>query len=179
MQAFHWPIFFRAFLRFVLLRITRRPLLAPPIPERDFDPASLPPLSNTSSPTLAPSSPSSSPPATPDHIKNNHVPLLPHPLLALPSPSHSDSSVEDYLLPKALTTSAVKPSTSLIRALSSPVEWLSEIIYILRPLIYGTRISNIIRQDHLTRLSLSYFIGYKQGLKSSSNHSACHGTGFS
>ncbi|KIM85153.1 hypothetical protein PILCRDRAFT_349833 [Piloderma croceum F 1598] len=128
----------KALLRLVLLRITRRPLLAPPIPERDFDPASLPTPSNTSSPTLAPSSPSSSPPATPDHIKNNHVPLPPHPLLGLSSSSPSDLSVEEYLLPKALTTSAVKPSTSLVRTLSSPIEWLSEIIYILRPLIYAT-----------------------------------------
>lgn len=117
----------KAFLRFVLLRITRRPLLTPSIPERDFDPASLPPPSNTSSPTLAPSSPSSSPPATPDHIKNNHVRLPPHPLLAPPSPASSDSSVEDYLLPKALTTSSVKPSTSLVRTLSSPIEWLSKL----------------------------------------------------
>jgi len=125
----------KAFLKFLLVRITRRPLLAPPIPERDFDPASLLPSSNTSSPTLAPSSPASSPPATPDHIKNNHVPLLPHPLLACPPP---DSSVEDYLLPKALTTTTVRPSISLVRPLSSPTDWLSEIIYMLRPLVYAT-----------------------------------------
>ena len=152
-------VFIRAFLRSVLLRITRRPLLAPPIPERDFDPASLPPPSNMSTPTLAPSSPASSPPATPDHIKNNHVPLPPHPLLAFPPPARSDSSVEDYLLPKALTTSSVRPSISLVRTLSSPIDWLSEIIYILRPLIYGMcdhTLSGYISYKHL-----SYFIGHK------------------
>lgn len=38
----------------------------------------------------------------------------------------------------------MKPSTSLVRTLSSPVEWLSEIIYILRPLIYGMLVSHLI-----------------------------------
>ena len=28
----------------MILRITRRPLVSPPIPERDFDPANIPPL---------------------------------------------------------------------------------------------------------------------------------------
>lgn len=128
---------FRALLRFILLRISRRPLISPPIPERDFDPTSLPPPSNASTPTLVPSSPSSSPPATPDHLRNNHIPLPPHQLFTPPPPTRSDTSVEDYLLPKALTTSSVRPSTSLVRPLSSPQDWLSETIYILRPLVYG------------------------------------------
>ncbi|GLB36118.1 putative peroxisomal membrane protein (Pex16) [Lyophyllum shimeji] len=122
----------KAALRFVLLRITRRPILSPPIPERDFDPMSLPPSSNNSSPTLAPSSPSPSPPATPDHLRNNHIPLPPHSLLS----GRSESSVEEYLLPKAMTTSSVKPSLSLVRPISSPQDWLAESIYILRPLVY-------------------------------------------
>lgn len=148
----------RACLRATLLRITRRPLLSPPIPERDFDPASLPPpSSNTSSPTLVPSSPSWSRPATPEHLKNNHVPLPIHPLLTQPSASRSDSSVEDYLLSKALTTSSVKEPASLVRALSSPVEWLSEIIYILRPLVYGT-ITPLLSSMYLTSSS-SFPIG--------------------
>ncbi|KAI0003715.1 peroxisome membrane protein [Russula compacta] len=49
-------------LKFILLRITRRPLMSPPIPERDIDPESLPPPSTRSSPTLVPSSLGSSPP---------------------------------------------------------------------------------------------------------------------
>jgi peroxin-16 len=132
----------RAVLRLVLVRITHRPLLTPPIPERDFDPSTFPSPSNASSPTLVPTSPSHSLPTTPEHLKNNHVPLEPHPLL-LPSPSNrSDISVEDYLQPKALTTSSVKVSTSLIKALSSPQDWLSEIIYIIRPLVYGEKLFN-------------------------------------
>ncbi|KII93730.1 hypothetical protein PLICRDRAFT_152744 [Plicaturopsis crispa FD-325 SS-3] len=132
----------KAFLRFFMLRITRRPLLSPPIPERDFDPAAIPSHSNASSPTLAPSSPASSPPVTPDHLKNNRTPLPPHPLLTPPPPTRSDTSVEDYLLPKALTTASVRPSLSLVRALSSPQDWLSEGIYILRPLVYAVLLTS-------------------------------------
>jgi peroxin-16 len=127
----------RAMLRFILLRITRRPLLSPPIPEREFDPTTLTPSSHESSPTLAPSSPSSSPPATPDHLRNNHSTLPPHSLLMGSPQMHVDTSVQDYLLSKAMTTSSVKLPVSLIQTLSSPQDWLGEIIYILRPLVYG------------------------------------------
>ena len=125
---------FRVSLRLFLLKITQQPLVSPPIPERDFDPAVLPPSSTTSSPTLAPSSPQPSHPVTPDHLRNNLVPLPPHPLL---SSAQSDTSAEDYLLPKSLTTSSVKPSLSLVRNLSGLQDWSAELIYILRPLIYG------------------------------------------
>lgn len=133
----HIPIIHRAMLRFLLLRITRRPLLFPPIPERAFDPTTPPPSSHESSPTLAPSSPSSSPTATPDHLRNNHSPLPPHPLLTVSPQKPIDTSVQDYLLPKAMTTSSVKLPASLIQTLSSPQDWIGEIIYVLRPLIYG------------------------------------------
>ncbi|KAL1720702.1 peroxisome membrane protein [Schizophyllum commune] len=132
----------KAILRFLLLKITRRPILSPPIPEREFDPESLSApqasASVSSSPTLAPSSPSSSPPATPEHLKNNQVPLPPHPLLTAPPISRSRNDVEDFLLPKALTPSAVKPPLALVRPFTSPTEWLAEIIYVLRPLIYAS-----------------------------------------
>ncbi|KAH8835308.1 peroxisomal membrane protein PEX16 [Flagelloscypha sp. PMI_526] len=127
----------KASLRILLLRLSRRPLVSPPIPERDFDPATMPAPSTSSSPTLAPSSPSSSPPATPEHLKNNHIPLPPHPLLASPPVAKTSVIIDDYLLPKALQTSTIKPAMSLIRALSSPQDWLSEILYILRPLVYA------------------------------------------
>lgn len=130
--------FARAILRFILLRITRRSLLSPPIPERDIDPASLPLSSVHSSPTLAPTTPSSSSPPTPDHLKNNRVPLQPSALmLTPPPPGRADTSVEDYLLPKALTTTSVRPSLHLIKPLASIQDWIAEVIYILRPLVYG------------------------------------------
>ena len=127
-------ICFRASLRLLLLKITQQPLVSPPIPERDFDPAVLPPSSTTSSPTLAPSSPQPSPPITPDHLRNNLIPLPLHPLL---NSAQNDTSAEDYLLPKSLSIASVKPSLLLVRSLSGPQDWLAEIIYVLRPLVYG------------------------------------------
>ena len=124
-------------MRLLILRITRRPLVLPPLPEREFDPSVAPPGSLASSPTLAPSSAPSSPPSTPEHLKNNHVPLPLHPLLAPPPPTKSPTPVEDYLLPKALTTSSVKVPLALVKPLTSAKDWLAEIVYILRPLIYG------------------------------------------
>ncbi|KAI9509073.1 peroxisome membrane protein [Russula earlei] len=123
-------------LKFTLLRITHRPLMSPPIPERDVDPESLPPLSNRSSPTLVPSSLGSTPPGTPEHLRNNHEPLPPHPLLAVPPPTNKTSVVEGFLLSKALTTSSVKNPTLLVRSLLSPQEWVAESVHILRPFIY-------------------------------------------
>ncbi|KAE9408149.1 peroxisome membrane protein [Gymnopus androsaceus JB14] len=133
----------KAILRLMLLRITRRPLISPPIPERDIDPTTLPP-SNETSPTLAPSSPPSSLPVTPDHLKNNRVPL-PHHSLAVPPPPRSDVSIEEYLLPKALTTASVKPPLTLVRSFSSPQEWISEVmIYIatFATMLFSDRKSN-------------------------------------
>ncbi|KDQ63594.1 hypothetical protein JAAARDRAFT_29616 [Jaapia argillacea MUCL 33604] len=132
----------KATLRLLLVRITRRPLLSPPIPERDFDPASITPPSNTSSPTLAPSSAPSSAPSTPEHLRNNHSPLPPHSLLTPPPPMQSPIPIEDFLLPKALTTSSVKAPTYLVKPLSSPKDWLAEVIYIVRPLVYASLLSS-------------------------------------
>ncbi|KAK7059012.1 hypothetical protein VNI00_001636 [Paramarasmius palmivorus] len=129
----------KAFLRLTLLRITKRPLLNPPIPEREIDPTTLPPESSNTS--IEPEDSSSSP-KTPEHLKNNRVPLPPHPLLTTPSPPHrGDSLAEDYLLPKALSTSAVKSPIALVRPLSSSREWLAELLYTLRPLVYATMLA--------------------------------------
>lgn len=130
-------LFHRVVLKFTLLRITRRPLISPPIPERDIDPESLPPSSTHSSPTLVSSSLGSSPPSTPEHLRNNHESLPAHTLLTAPPPTNKTSVVEDFLLSKALTTSSVKHPTSLVKPLLSPQEWIAESIHILRPLIYG------------------------------------------
>jgi len=133
-------------------------LVSPPVPERDFDIASLPPPSNSSSPTLAPSSPSVSPPQTPDHLKNNHIPLQPHYLLTPPPPPATPASpVDDFLLPKALSTSSVKAPFALVKPLSSPRDWLVESLYILRPLIYGKRFPNGLRLSTAHHLR-SYYV---------------------
>lgn len=144
----------RALLRLLLLQRTKRPILSPSIPERDVDPASLPALID-----LAPSSPPLKPNNTsidestesttttqtsstvPTHLSNNHVPFnssgKPHPLLSsLQSVPLTRTIIEDYLLPKALTPSLVKSPTTLLPQIQGVGQWLSEILYILRPLIY-------------------------------------------
>ncbi|KAI0296159.1 peroxisome membrane protein [Russula brevipes] len=132
----------KAVLKFTLLRITRRPLISPPIPERDIDPESLSPPSTNSSPTLVPSSLGSSPPGTPEHLRNNHEPLPLHPLFGAPPPTNRTSVVEDFLLSKALSTSSVKNPTLLVKPLLSPQEWIAESVYVLRPLIYVLLLSS-------------------------------------
>ncbi|TFY79658.1 hypothetical protein EWM64_g4361 [Hericium alpestre] len=140
----------KALLRFVLLRITRRPLVAPPLAEQDIDPSLLPASSTsaTSSPTLVPSTPDSSPPGTPEHLRNNRVQLPSHPLLASPPLTRQTSPVEDFLLSKALMTSSVKTPTSLVKPLASPKDWVAESLYILRPLIYVILISKSGRKSN-------------------------------
>ncbi|KAF8481913.1 peroxisome membrane protein [Russula ochroleuca] len=132
----------KVMLKLTLLRITRRPLISPPIPERDIDPESLPPLSTQSSPTLVASSLGSSAPSTPEHLRNNHEPLPAHPLLTTPPPTNKTSVVEDFLLSKALTTSNVKNPTTLVKPFLAPQEWIAESIYIFRPLVYVLLLSS-------------------------------------
>ena len=157
--VFTFNILYRVVLKFTLLRITRRPLISPPIPERDIDPENLPPTSTLSSPTLVPSSLGSSAPSTPEHLRNNHEPLPAHPLLTTPPPTNKTSVVEDFILSKALTTSLVKNPTSLVKPLLAPQEWMAESIHILRPLIYGqitSLHSRLLATNTLPVLFLSY-----------------------
>ncbi|KDQ16718.1 hypothetical protein BOTBODRAFT_156651 [Botryobasidium botryosum FD-172 SS1] len=127
----------KAALRLFLLRLTRRPLLSPPIPERDFEP------SQEASPTPKPT-PIALPPqnsdSVPAHLRNNHIP---HPFTppdsAPASPVSTVVPVDEYLRTKALTTTDIRSSinpTSLLRSLSSSRDWVAEVLYILRPLIY-------------------------------------------
>lgn len=126
----------------LLLRISHRPLVTPPIPERDIDPSQLPTSSANFPSTTAPLP---GPLPTPNHLQNNHVPLSYHSILS----PESSVTAEELLLPKALTTDSVRPPTSLIRSLSGPRDWLSETIYILRPLVYGLRfLSSLLKRIH-------------------------------
>lgn len=127
-------------MRLFLLNLTRRPLVSPLLPERDFDPTSLPSPDEVQSRAQEPVTHLPSPLATPDHLKNNTVPLSPHELLSVTT-RRIDTAAEDYLLPKALTPASVKPSLSLIPTLSGPRDWAAEVIYVLRPLVYGRAVN--------------------------------------
>lgn len=61
---------------------------------------------------------------------------MPNPLL-VPTAPNAVSSVDDFLLSKALKPSAVCAPTKLISPLTTHSEWAVEIIYLLRPLLYG------------------------------------------
>lgn len=129
----------RAAIRLSLIRATGRPLVLPPLPERDVTLAT---LGDSKSGTSRADTIAQKAPQTPDHIKNNHSLFqspstsTPNPLL-VPTASNTLPSVDDFLLAKALKPSALCAPTRLIAHLATPSEWVVEIIYILRPLFYG------------------------------------------
>lgn len=45
--------------------------------------------------------------------------------------------IEDYLMSKALSSDDLRAPTRLIDGLASPKDWLAELLFIARPLIYG------------------------------------------
>lgn len=120
----------KAILRLILLRVTRRPSLFPPIPERELDPSTLPP-----SPAEEALQPYQSSDNTPAHLSNNRVAFA-QPNPALTASRSKTATVDDYLLPRALSPASVTPSLQLIRPMISGKEWVAELIYILRPLAY-------------------------------------------
>lgn len=143
-EGIDFELNYRAILRLMILKATRRPIVTPSLPEREFDPASIELQSASSSPTLAPSSHPDSPLMMPEHLKNNHVSLeISNSFLNKPGALSSEAPVEEFLLPKALSTSSVKSPSALMRELSSPTDWMAEIIYILRPLVYGSSHSSV------------------------------------
>lgn len=144
----------KATLRLTILRVTRRPLLFPPIPERDIDPTALgeaaaAAAATASSTSVKHASPDTAP-RTPDHIRNNRMvfpptpPSEPSPLLLSPAQGTSAPlEVDQYLLSRALTPAAVKPPTTLLKPLASPKDWLSEVIYVIRPLVYVVAVARM------------------------------------
>ncbi|KAH7104608.1 peroxisome membrane protein [Auriculariales sp. MPI-PUGE-AT-0066] len=130
----------KALLRLVIIKVTKRPLITPPLPERELDPSTLPP-SVAEEALAAPQNDSTS--GTPSHLHNNYVAFKqsdqPNPLLlSPPDPSRQYASlVDDYLLPRALSPASVRPPIYLVKHLGTPTEWLSELLFILRPLVYA------------------------------------------
>ncbi|KAG8934502.1 Peroxisomal membrane protein pex16 [Tulasnella sp. 419] len=158
----------KAALKLLILKLTRRPLLSPPIPERDIDPASLPEPAPASPPTEKDQKQLASPPHTPAHLKNNRVKLpstsrsrTPSPLLtATPPPPHlSQAAIDEYLLPKALSVADVRPALALMKPFQTPIEWISEVIHILRPLIYVLALQRAARQRNPTNSPLLISLG--------------------
>lgn len=116
----------KALCRLLLLRLTNsRPLLSPPLPERDVDPRA---LEDSSSATEEFDS-------SPSELSEDGNWTMPRTGLSLPSlPDSSD--ISSYLLSKVLTADDIKPPKALLRPVNGKGE-LAEILFILRPVIYA------------------------------------------
>lgn len=117
----------KAFCRLLLLRLTNsRPLVSPPLPEREVDPRSSEEDENCDwngmdSPTSERSSDLSW--------------TMPRTGMSLPSlPNVND--VSNYLISKVLTADDIKPPKALLHRITGQGQ-LAEVLYILRPVVYA------------------------------------------
>ena len=124
----------KAMCRLLLLRLTNsRPLLSPPLPEREVDPSSLEEsASQTSQSLLDGEEPL---PSEVLHTSSDDARwTMPRTGLSLPTlPDSSD--ISSYLLSKVMTADDVKPPKALLHRVTGKGE-LAEILYILRPVLY-------------------------------------------
>lgn len=116
----------KAFCRLLLLRLTNsRPLVSPPLPERDVDPAVLEGQASSSDGLTSP----------PSEASEERPWTMPR--TGLPLPSLPDSSdISHYLLSRVLTADDVKPPPQLLHRVHGLGE-IAEVLYILRPVVYA------------------------------------------
>jgi peroxin-16 len=117
----------KALCRLLLLRLTNsRPLLSPPLPQREIDPSS-----------LEDSSAAADGMDTPPSERSVEAENWTMPRTGLSMPSLPDSSdISSYLLSKVLTADDIKPPKALLHRVSGKGE-LAEALYILRPVAYA------------------------------------------
>lgn len=113
----------KAICRFVLVRLTgSRPLLSPPLPQREVDPSTLDLKAQTTDMS-----------ATIDETEKSWtMPRTGLPLPVLPSAD----DIPAYLLTKVLTADAIKAPKTLLNSISGNAE-LAEVLHILRPVVYA------------------------------------------
>ncbi|KAH0547622.1 hypothetical protein GP486_008413, partial [Trichoglossum hirsutum] len=118
----------KAICRLLLLRLTNsRPLLTPPLPEREPEPVS--PEDSLRDDEEEEEEEESSQPAQDGSW------TMPRTGLTLPTlPDSSD--ISSYLLSKVLTADDIKPAKALLRRVQGQGQ-LAEYLYIIRPLIYA------------------------------------------
>lgn len=117
----------KAICRLLLLRLTNsRPLLSPPLPEREVDPGA---LEDHQGEGLE------SPPSEPSDETQWAMPRTGLTLPTLPS----SSDISSYLLSKVLTADDIKSPKALLHRVSGKGEF-AEILYILRPVIYAVAV---------------------------------------
>ena len=134
---------FKAFCRMLLLRLTySRPLVTPPLPEREIDPAVL--EQSTAAESVASRSKADTSlhedihyqhPQEEEVLDESAPWAMPRTKLSLPSlPDANDIST--YLLSRVLKADDVKPPQGLLRPVVGKGE-IAEWLYILRPVIYA------------------------------------------
>jgi peroxin-16 len=121
----------KAVCRLLLLRLTNsRPLLSPPLPEREIDPTALEEPSSETSENELPTERSST-------ALGSEETKWTMPRTGLTLPSLPDSSdISSYLLSKVMTADDIKPPKALLHRVSGKGE-LAEMLYIIRPVIYA------------------------------------------
>ncbi|KAI9836222.1 MAG: hypothetical protein M1819_001559 [Sarea resinae] len=130
----------KAICRLLLLRLTNsRPLLSPPLPEREVDPKALEEsASETENPFKADSLMTDDPPSPPSATSSAADDLnwtMPRTGLSLPS-LPNPSEISNYLLSKVLTPDDIKTPKALLHRVTGPGQ-LAEILHILRPVLYA------------------------------------------
>lgn len=129
----------KAVCRLLLLRLTNsRPLVSPPLPERDIDPAALEESARegTAADELTGSSLGGHiTPGSDDSVTASGKWTMPRTGLSLPELPHP-ADISTYLLSKVLTADDVKPAKALLHRVSGVGE-LAEWMYILRPVAYA------------------------------------------
>ena len=126
----------KAICRLLLLRLTNsRPLLTPPLPEREIDPSALEEGAHSASGIESP----------PSERSEETAWTMPRTGLSLPTlPSSAD--ISSYLLSKVLTADDVKPPKALLHRVSG-IGSAAEILYILRPVIYAFAMAHYARRN--------------------------------
>ena len=116
----------KAICRLLLLRLTNsRPLVSPPLPEREVDPRSFEEEDSDWNGMQTPSSDRSS----------ELCWTMPRTGLSLPSLPDADD-LSNYLISKVLTADDIKPPKALLHRVTGQGQF-AEILYILRPVIYA------------------------------------------
>lgn len=118
----------KALCRLMLLRLTNsRPLVSPPLPEREEDPRAAEADQDTGDWNGMDTPPSEG--------SSELSWTMPRTGLSLPSlPDASD--ISNYLISKVLTADDVKPPKALLHRVTGQGQ-LAEILYILRPVVYA------------------------------------------
>ncbi|KAI5303551.1 hypothetical protein KEM56_007434 [Ascosphaera pollenicola] len=118
----------KAICRFVLLRLTNsRPVLSPPLPEREIDPRAAEPEKETNEWNML-----ETPEVPPPQEVKWTMPRTGQTLPSLPQVN----DVSNYLISKVLTADDIKMPRNLLHRVTGQGQF-AEVLHILRPLVYA------------------------------------------